>query len=437
MDTYAEGLSPSGIIISSDEPPTGESSCKSAPAPFPRRLKLDTFPHPPPPGSARLPATLDNAQFLLSECGVVVSYDVFKKRPQVLCGGMSLADSDLVSLANLNGMAPNWLLDFVLTLARRNEANPVAAWIKSNDWDGTDRLQALYQTIHVEHDYPEHVRDLLLYRWLLSCAAAALHPSGFHTRGVLTLQGPQGAGKTSWIARLVPQPMRADWVKLDHHLDAHNKDSVFLAVTHWVTEIGELDSSFKKDVARIKGFLTNDCDKLRLPYARSPIELPRRTVFAATVNEWHFLIDQTGNSRWWTIATTKLDYGHEIDMQQVFAQLAVDYQKGEPWWLNPEEEQQLEALNNRHRAVSVIEERVRDRLVPENTGGKSMTALQVLQEVGVNYPTNAQCRECGTILRTIYGPPRRINGRDKWRVAIVPEDAWRKPLPDEEDDAIY
>jgi putative DNA primase/helicase len=364
---------------------------------------------------------------------VVVGYDVIKKRQIITRDGADLGDCDLLSLASLNGLASNLFLEFVGALARRNPINPVAAWINSKPWDSKDRLPELYATVQTARDFPARVRDYLLYRWLLSCVAAALKPDGFKARGVLTLQGPQGAGKTSWIARLVPNPMNADWVKLDHHLDGHNKDSIIGAVTHWITEIGELDSSFRKDVARIKGFLTNDCDKLRLPYARSPIEMPRRTVFAGTVNEWHFLVDQTGNSRWWTIPIEKLDFEHNIDMQQVFAQLAVDFHQGQQWWLTPDEEVQLEALNKRHKAVSVIEERLLERIAPSTARHRYMTASKVLEAIGIRSPSNAQCREAGGVLRSVYGDPKRVNGTMKWKVALTPDDVWKA---DPDDDPI-
>ena len=141
--------------------------------------------------------------------------------------------------------------------------------------------------------------------------AAALKPRGFRGRGVLTFQGPQGIGKTSWVASLVPDPVLRDMViKLDHHLDPNNKDSILGAISHWIVEIGELDSSFKKDVARLKGVLTSDSDKVRRPYARTESEYPRRTVFFATVNDNNFLVDSTGNTRWWTIPLASIKYQH-------------------------------------------------------------------------------------------------------------------------------
>jgi predicted P-loop ATPase len=84
--------------------------------------------------------------------------------------------------------------------------------------------------------------------------------------------------------------------------------------------------------------ITSDMDKIRRPYARTASEYSRRTVFVATVNEDRFLIDSTGNSRFWTLPVVEINYEHGIDMQQLFAQLVVDFNNGAIWWLSKEDE---------------------------------------------------------------------------------------------------
>lgn len=403
-------------------------------ADFPCKLARGSFPHQPSGDAAKLPVTLQNVSHLLSECGIEAGYDVIKKRGHFRRGEEELEFCDLQSLANLNGLGGMHFADFVTTLTRRNPINPVADWIASKAWDGTDRLEALYETVGVQEDFPVYARNFLLKRWLISCVAAAVKRSGFKSRGVLVLQGEQGLGKTSWIARLVPAAMCAEWVKLDHHLDAHNKDSILGVLTHWIGELGEVDSSFRKDVSRMKGFLTNSVDKVRPPYGRTPIEMDRRTVFAATVNEWNFLVDQTGNSRWWTIPVTKLDFAHDIDMQQLFAQVAKLYDEGEQWWLTREEEDWLTAHNKHHQAVSVIEERIRERIDLNSKEPRYMTASKVLEEVGFRHPSNSQAKEAGAVLRSLYGQPRKIQGIMKWKVALLDADMamWQAKDEDEE-----
>ncbi len=365
---------------------------------------------------------------MLEQNGIMARYNVIKKKSEISIPGMSLtmdnADNvsmtHIISLATLNGMRTDLVPGFVEAIADRHAYNPMEVWIRSKPWDGKDRLPAYYGTLQAKEGFPPGLKKVYMYRWALSIVAAALKPSGFRCRGVLTLQGPQSLGKTSWGLSLINDPvLRESLIKTDHHLDGGNKDSQIGAITHLIVEIGELESSFKRDVSRLKGFLTADSDKIRRPYARVEAEYPRRTVFYATVNQSDFLVDNTGNSRWWTIPVVKINYEHDIDMQQVFAQLAVDFENGEPWWLNAEEEAQLAAQNKLHQSYSLVGEKLADYVdfdrqpVPEDD---AFTATELLDFAGIERPTNQQAKECGAILRQAFGDPKRIQGRDKWRI---------------------
>ena len=117
----------------------------------------------------------------------------------------------------------------------------------------------------------------------------------------------------------------------------------------------------------------------------------------------------------------KISYEHGIDMQQLFAQLAVDFNDGKPWWLSREEEAELETFNKAHRTVSVIHERVLDAIDVDNAKDpnlKAMTASEILIEIGVRNPTNTQCKECAAVLREYLGDCKRINGSNKWRIPL-------------------
>lgn len=395
-----------------------------------KRLDVQSFPDAPQGRYQELPATIPNVQHLLNSYGITVRYNAIKKKLQITLpsnvGTSDNADNtamtQIISLANLNGMPIGQIPAFVDLLGDRNVYNPVAQWIQGKSWDGVDRLPLVFDTLQVKKGFPESLKETLVRKWLLSAVAAALKPSGFRGRGVLTFQGPQGIGKTSWVASLIPsQTLREMVVKLDHHLDPSNKDSILGAISHWIVEIGELDSSFKKDVARLKGVLTSDCDKVRRPYARTESEYPRRTVFFATVNDNNFLVDSTGNTRWWTIPLVSIKYEHNIDMQQVYAQLAVDFEKGEQWWLTHGEETLLELQNREHRSISVVREKLLEVLELDrgfNSGDPAMAPLDVLRELGFENPTNPQCKECASILRELFGESKRVNGMNKWRIPL-------------------
>lgn len=397
-----------------------------------RAAPLDpkSFPNQPPKEGRPPKATIPNIQHLLKGYGIHICYDVIKKQLKIILpnyagsseNASNVALTQILSLAAMNGMAPGPIPAILEVLGDRNLYNPVADWIISKPWDGQDRLEVFYATLVERDDFPKPLKEVLMRRWIISAVAAALMDQSFYCRGILTLQGPQAIGKTSWIRALISDPMLSERVlKLDHHLDAANKDSLITAVTHWIVEIGELDSSLKKDVARLKGFITSDRDKLRRPYARSDSEYQRRTVFCASVNDHAFLVDATGNTRFWTIPVTSIDYTHDIDMQQLFAQVTVMFQSGERWWLDRNEEKCLESFNADHRAISVIREQILakvelDRRNDQNL--KALSAIELLMEIGNERPTNPQCKECAGILRELFGQPKKIQGIYKWRIPL-------------------
>jgi hypothetical protein len=422
-ELHGAAFAASTLRDESREPGTANEDLKTAESEAQphRRLDQTKFPHPPLSPGGTLPGTLLNLEHLLRGHGIGVHWDVIRKRTGIrLSNGQEASLNEVFSLAALNGFPSGNMLPFLSELGRRSPVNPVGEWICSKPWDGQDRMNALYATVTTAAGYIDGLKEKLLYRWLLSAVAAALKKRGFRSRGVLTFQGPQAIGKTTWMSRLMPPgSLRDNCIKLDFYMDGGSKDSQMIAMQHWIVELGEFETSFRKEMGRLKGFLTLDCDKLRPPYARSVEEHPRRTVFAATVNGDKFLIDPTGNSRWWTIPVTDLDYNHSIDMQQVFAQLAVDFEKGEQWWLNGVEEAALGEWNKQHRVESAIAEQVREYL-NKNSGRPAVkvTATEMLRLIGVQRPTNPQCRECGAVLRDVLGPPRRIRGTDKWPVPV-------------------
>jgi len=202
--------------------------------------------------------------------------------------------------------------------------------------------------------------------------------------GILIFTGAQGMGKTSWFKRLVPEGSE---LALDGFLlDPNNKDSVRTAISHWLVELGEIDSTFRKsDLSALKAFVTRPTDKLRKPYGRDDSNYPRRTVFFGSVNDREFLMDATGNRRYWVIEPTAIDYLHDFDMQQVWAEAYMHYKGGMKWWLTPEEEAELNMSNSEYEATDPIEELLLDRFDffgKDKHLSKAMTATDILQDIG-------------------------------------------------------
>lgn len=403
---------------------------KGSPAARPVDLELSSFPDGSTRRSDGPPCTIANVRHMLDANGVTVRYNLINKRtvinvPWVMGTG---ENSDAVSMTHVLSLASRYSMptglvpSMVEAIGDENSFNPAADWILGRKWEGEDRLKAFYATIIPRDGYPLELRDVVMRKWLLSVAAAATLPDGFRCRGVLTLQGPQGIGKTSWGLQLInDERLRKQLIKVDHHLDAGNKDSQLGAIDHLIVEVGELDSSLRRDVSRLKGFLTSGTDKIRRPYGRVAVETQRRTVFYATVNATDFLVDNTGNSRFWTIACASIDHAHGIDMQQVFAQCVTLLAQGEQWWLTAAEEAALERQNSEHRSFSLVRDRlsaVVDTDVTDTAARKAMTATELLVLAGFPNPSNGQAKECAGYLREWFGDSKRIIGRDKWRVPL-------------------
>lgn len=386
--------------------------------------------------------TIPNFKHLLDSYGITLRFDVITNKTLFNIPDFEAtptnydnkAVTQIISLMKLNGIGTNQTFAYISSVADSNPVNPVVDWIESKPWDGVDRLPDLYETLTVKPDFPVDFRNTLMRRWLISGAAAAYMPSEFHARGVLTPQGAQAIGKTSWLKSLVPDPLlQSKVVLLDHQLDVGNKDSILAASGSWLCELGELESSFKRDQARLKGYITASSDKVRAPYARVASEIPRKTIFYATVNDPQFLIDSTGNSRFWVLPVTKVDYEHGLDMQQVWAQVAHLFKvEKEQWWLSAEEERLLERLNRPHRAVSAIRDMVESRLNfdAQESDWRRLTASGLLRELGIESPSNFQAKEAAQVLREHFGDPKKSQGSMRWRVPPVMSSDWNPPEPE-------
>ena len=327
------------------------------------RLYAENFPDLSDKGSPL--DTLENLAFLMECYGIHCRYNRVSKDAEIKIPGVEFsrdnyANATLAALTSLckRSQLPVGSLDMYDTaIADQKAYNPVLDWIQSSPWDGIDRIQQLTGTIKTPQTYDNAFKNVLITKWLISAIAAIANPKGFYSKGVLVFRGGQSKGKTTWFKRLVDDTMTA-YVKDGMHIDPKNKDTVFTATSHWLVELGELDATFRKsDIASLKAFITQSEDRIRRPFDRKDSILPRRTVFFASVNDREFLVDDTGNTRWWTIEVEEIDFQHRIDMQQLWAQVYESlYLGGMEWWLTQEQEAALNISNAEFEQSDPMEE---------------------------------------------------------------------------------
>ena len=336
-------------------------------------------------------ATVGNVKALLSHLGAIARYNVIGKSEEVLVpGAITSVDNrlessltDILSEATKHGLPTAHIDRLVVRITDETPYNPVLQWIESIPWDGEYRFPLFLQTLQT--DDPE-LTAVLLRKWMLTAVAALTTSAGIAAQGVLVLQGAQGAGKTRWFQSLCPMPVDSYFLS-GHILDPRNKDSVLAATRAWIVELGEVDATFRKsDIAALKSFLTNHKDVIRKPYGRKESELPRRTIFGATVNELGPLNDETGNRRFWTIRCKSIDADHGINMQQLWAELLIAHQAGESIFLTPEELDQLNKSNKISEAINPYEELIATCYHWDQSANRYLTSTEICEEVGMSNP---------------------------------------------------
>lgn len=207
-------------------------------------------------------------------------------------------------------------------------------------------------------------------------------------------------------------------------LDPRDKDSVMQATSKWISELGEIGSTMRKDMDSVKAFLTKSTDEYRTPYGRASLHYPRMTSFVGTVNDEQFLIDQTGNRRFMTIPLAPdlvIDYNTQIkpfDALQLWSQIyniVKDADKSSCFRLAEDEKRYLEKRNSAFVKPMKGEYEVLDILEEQQTPEqdyictfRDMTVTEFIKIHNLKYDV----RTVGHILKK-YGyesKKKKING---------------------------
>ena len=372
--------------------------------------------------------TLENFAALSRLLSVVYRMNMMTGEEIVHIPGMNVAEgceansavTTMMSQAHLVSLPSSLVPEYMSMLCAQNPFHPAQQWVESKPWDGVSRIKEWLATITAKD---EALKEKMMRRWAVSAIAALYRLGGVSAHGVLTLLGDQGIGKTSWFLALVPEGL--GFAKDGMILRPDSPDSVRQVTANWLVELGELDATFRKsDIAALKAFITQSSDTYRLPYARKNTVNPRRTVFFASVNDSKFLSDNTGNRRYWTIDCTAINYRHQINMQQFWAEVKTLYQAGKSWYLDEAELASLNESNEQFMALDPVAERLETKLDWEAVGidWKWKTATEIALVIGLVNPSRSDVTRVAAYLHKTRGcTVRRSNGVTK---TLVPPSAF-------------
>lgn len=273
----------------------------------------------------------ENLDYLMDRNDIKVRYNEMSREIDVQgtkYESLNHSITYVYSLAHKNEfkLAKSDVVEFMDILAIEHRYNPVLNYLNKAKlgWDGKSRIQQLCDTLITDDNKINPTLKFELIRtWLVSTAKITTNTlkNPINVEGLLVLQGGQGIGKTTWINALVPDQLRP-YFKDGVQLDVNNKDSVYEATCNWICELGELDGTLKREQASLKAFFTKKIDVQRRPYAVKEEKYPRLTSFFGTVNDEEFLLDSTGDRRYWVIPIEgiQLEQLQSIDLEQLWGE---------------------------------------------------------------------------------------------------------------------
>jgi len=96
------------------------------------------------------------------------------------------------------------------------------------------------------------------------------------------------------------------------------------------------------------------------------------------------LVDLTGNRRYLVLGVESLNWRHNIDLQQFWAQVFHDYLQGEQWWPDDELDRAMAAITERHQSkdsvILDLEDKF-DRMTIDPADGELFSSKELGQEL--------------------------------------------------------
>jgi len=329
-------------------------------------VDVDTFPHLSFGKTTIKPKdTYDNFVHIMKFYNVDLGVDIITKKVTLFGNGDQNANQeDILDLMEINNM--------------------------SNDF---------YNTLRVK---PEHIdlRNTFLLTWLkqfiyTSCFTSKYpYESKKISRLLLVLQSKQEGGKSTWVKNLLPAKMEKDFINIGATLKTDDDRHMLGLVTKLIVELGEIEKSFKhSDINAFKAFYGRTVDTLKMIYVTFPVDFERTTSFIATTNDFYFLKDNTGSTRFMIIPLDD-DYKdekglsilcngrHKIDMLMLYRQVF----ENEDWVnfeLSVEDKEIQKELNNQFTMNDTMEDLFFEEFSREISDTAPLyTCTEILRKMG-------------------------------------------------------
>ena len=190
-------------------------------------------------------------------------------------------------------------------------------------------------------------------KWLVAMVGCVLDDKVInHT--VIVFSGKQGLGKTTWVEKLVPKPLKE--YLFSGTINPNNKDTLVQLAECMLINLDELENLNRSEIGSLKEIITKTQIRMRKAYGHNNETMPRRASFAGSVNTAQFLNDSTGSRRFLCFELEGIKYQHDVDINMAFSQALFLFKSGFRFWFDQEEIKSITENNEQYQLHSPEEE---------------------------------------------------------------------------------
>jgi hypothetical protein len=227
------------------------------------------------------------------------------------------------------------------------------------------------------------------HKWMLSMVAQWLGKDRQYGNAIVPLLiGPQGSGKTSFCARLLPGYLQTYY---NDRISMKNDNDIFIAMSSYaLINIDEFDAMSKSQQPLLKYLISKHDVKFRPPYGKVMEERQRFASFIATTNNLRPLTDPTGSRRFICVYADEIDNSGIINYDQLYAQLFAELEQRRRYWFEDEENARIIEQNKSFQQVESYEQMVEMIYLPpkDTSADAGLISLQdIMKRLEHAFPT--------------------------------------------------
>jgi hypothetical protein len=285
-------------------------------------------------------------------------------------------------------------------------------------WDQkTDYISQLADTVQLKRPQEGLTWHEYLKKWTVAAVGCAIDPK-VNNQTCLTLVGPQGYYKSTWLNRLLPDRL-SGYLHVGT-IDPTNKDTMIHLSECFLINLDELETLNKHELGSLKSIMTMGENRIRRPYAHFADQMIRRASFVGSINKDSFLADETGSRRFLVFEVESVNTAHGLDLDKVHAQAYHLFKTGFRYWFDRDETATVNARNKEYSIQTTEDELVAKYCIPGSTTDWK-TATEVAQRMSVecSYPLKtSSARDFGYALRKAEYPKKKVGGTTYYSVCI-------------------